>query len=276
MSPQKSQSYIRLGDWYMVKGEYETALKMYEKSSQVDPDNAKSYMRMAACLLTADKIEKVEDLYKKAIELNPYGSYSYCRLARFYTGQKRYGDAQAVLNNHINIAGMSGKVMTELGVCHLFNKDYESAVEAAGSALEFNDQDCRTWGLLMLSYQKLDNKEMMMQCAKTLNRIRGNKYKTLIASKYLKIYDAVIEKGARFVCAAYPLSSSEPFKEIFSNDNSVSFVDNDSVFYENIRDDNYGKYFIDMFAGNFGQCTPEGNRLLSENIAQELLKICRQ
>jgi hypothetical protein len=37
-------------------------------------------------------------------------------------------------------------------------------------------------------------------------------------------------------------------------------------------EESYQGYFRDMFGGDFGHCTPKGNRLLAKNIAQEILK----
>lgn len=46
-----------------------------------------------------------------------------------------------------------------------------------------------------------------------------------------------------------------------------------------IKQESFSEYFTDFFAGDFGHCTDNGNRLLAENIAEVILKeefgICR-
>ena len=44
------------------------------------------------------------------------------------------------------------------------------------------------------------------------------------------------------------------------------------IFKDALRKASYREYFNDMFAGDFGHCTPKGNRLLAENIAKVILK----
>jgi hypothetical protein len=64
----------------------------------------------------------------------------------------------------------------------------------------------------------------------------------------------------------------EPLKKIFEQDESIIFVDNESVFKEALQKASYNEYFVDMFAGDFGHCTKKGNRLLAENIANTILR----
>ena len=49
------------------------------------------------------------------------------------------------------------------------------------------------------------------------------------------------------------------------------FVDNEKVFKEAIRKSSYREYFSDLFAGDFGHCTPKGYGLLAKNIASVVL-----
>jgi len=48
-------------------------------------------------------------------------------------------------------------------------------------------------------------------------------------------------------------------------------VDNEKMFNEGVKREGYDEYFNDCFAGDFGHCTPKGNRLLAENIAGVIL-----
>ena len=61
---------------------------------------------------------------------------------------------------------------------------------------------------------------------------------------------------------------------MFENKEGIIFVDNEMVFRKALKQASYDEYFTDMFAGDFGHCTPKGNRLLAENIANVILKEC--
>jgi hypothetical protein len=52
----------------------------------------------------------------------------------------------------------------------------------------------------------------------------------------------------------------------------ILFVDNERIFQNAVARGSYQQYFVDMFAGDFGHCTPKGNRLLAENAADSILR----
>jgi hypothetical protein len=64
----------------------------------------------------------------------------------------------------------------------------------------------------------------------------------------------------------------EPLKRIFEQDKGVIFVDNESVFKEALKKASYKEYFKDMFGGDFGHCTDQGNQLLAWNVTNTTLK----
>jgi len=59
-----------------------------------------------------------------------------------------------------------------------------------------------------------------------------------------------------------------PMKSILRRHADIIFVDNESVFKSMVQKNGYETYFKDNFAGDFGHCTSEGNRLLAEQIAK--------
>ena len=68
------------------------------------------------------------------------------------------------------------------------------------------------------------------------------------------------------------MRSVEPLKKMFDSPAGIVFVDNERIFKKAIQEKGYEVYFWDNFAGDFGHCTPKGNRLLAENIARTILK----
>jgi hypothetical protein len=68
----------------------------------------------------------------------------------------------------------------------------------------------------------------------------------------------------------YPVRSVEPLKKMVGED--AAFVDNEKVFKDALKKANYDEYFSDLFGGDFGHCTPKGNRLLAQQVASVILK----
>ena len=61
-------------------------------------------------------------------------------------------------------------------------------------------------------------------------------------------------------------------KNIFEGNEDIIFVSNEENFKETLKTAEYEEYFIDRFAGNFGHCTPKGNRLIAENLTNVILE----
>jgi hypothetical protein len=97
-------------------------------------------------------------------------------------------------------------------------------------------------------------------------------YSSLTIDNYRKLKAILDKRGIRLVCAQYPMRSVEPLKRIFEGERGVIFVDNDHLFKEAVTQGGYREYFLDMFAGDFGHCTLQGNKLLAGNIANAILK----
>ena len=70
----------------------------------------------------------------------------------------------------------------------------------------------------------------------------------------------------------YPVRSVEPLKKIFTDKESLVFVDNEKIFKEAMARENYDTYFVDKFRDDFGHCTVKGDRLLDENAANVILR----
>jgi hypothetical protein len=86
------------------------------------------------------------------------------------------------------------------------------------------------------------------------------------------IKEILDKKKVRLVCVQYPMLNIKQLKAVFEDREGIIFVDNEKVFKDAVRREGYEEYFIDTFGGNFGHCTPKGNRLLAENIAFAILK----
>ena len=95
----------------------------------------------------------------------------------------------------------------------------------------------------------------------------------LIHLKYyfLKIKEITDKFGIEIIFMQYPLRSVVPLKNIFENI-KVGIVDNEQNFKSAITVNSFSYYFVDIFAGDFGHCSREGNKLIAENLKNTILK----
>jgi lysophospholipase L1-like esterase len=94
----------------------------------------------------------------------------------------------------------------------------------------------------------------------------------LLRNNYRKMKSALDSRKIRLCCVQYPVRSIAVLVSMFDRPGEIIFVDNEWNFKDAIGKGKYDDYFMDSFAGDFGHCTPKGNRLIAENMAGVILK----
>ncbi|NLO91187.1 MAG: tetratricopeptide repeat protein [Elusimicrobia bacterium] len=93
----------------------------------------------------------------------------------------------------------------------------------------------------------------------------------LTEANYLAIWKIVSERKIPLVAMSYPGRSAEPLKRLFAGKSGVYFASNED-FARRAARNGYNRYFVDLYAGDFGHCTPEGNAVIASNAAAAILK----
>ncbi|MCA9402553.1 MAG: tetratricopeptide repeat protein [Candidatus Omnitrophica bacterium] len=88
---------------------------------------------------------------------------------------------------------------------------------------------------------------------------------------FRQLADLLRERNIRLAVMQYPMRAVEPLHRILDDAEDIIFISNEEVFQEAVRDKGYAANFTDLFAGDFGHCTPDGNRLLAGNAADHIL-----
>ncbi|MEK6727174.1 MAG: tetratricopeptide repeat protein, partial [Candidatus Omnitrophota bacterium] len=137
-------------------------------------------------------------------------------------------------------------------------------------ALELNPKNDRAYGAISALYEEIGKAELAKEFANKANRLRLEYSVTV--NNYRKLKEILDKRGIKLVCVQYPMRSIDPLKKIFEKDEGVIFVDNETIFKEMVKKSGPKEVFLDMFGGDFGHCTPKGNRLLAQNIADAILR----
>ncbi|MDD5627632.1 MAG: tetratricopeptide repeat protein [Elusimicrobia bacterium] len=184
------------------------------------------------------RLKDAEAAFRKALQLMPRDTKARFALADFYRGLGRFPEAQ---------------------------KYYQEALELDPG----NDWACAALALL---YAKLGDPAQARLHERKTAELRS-RAKPMTARNYRRLQSLLDAKGVRLVCAQYPMMSVEPLRRIFSDSaDPPLFVDNEAVFREAVQRKSYAAYFRDLFGGDFGRCTPQGNQLLADSIAQAILR----
>jgi tetratricopeptide (TPR) repeat protein len=159
-----------------------------------------------------------------------------------------------------------------LGRCYKEEGKLDAARALFERVIELNPRDSSAYGLLGHCYRELGQRKKSEECFRTASALRSEYYNPVTRRNYERLREIVSRRGITLVCAQYPLRNVEPLKQMFADTRGIIFVDNEAVFRDALKNGRYEDYFTDTFAGDFGHCTPRGNRLLAENLATAVLR----
>lgn len=294
--------YVEAGRLYIKKDDYAGAEDMFEKALELDPADPGLYMELEICYNKQGKFSDAERMFTKAIEIDP-GNYSiYIGLGVFYRDQGNLEEAKNILNRAIGLEPDCPDAYIELAWCYKDNTadellkkaieldtlNYDTYISSGmlykyhnnyikaesmfkkAVALDPDNEQGHIW--LAVLYSQTGKDDLAARYYKAAHQLRDEYYNSMTYRNYQELKSIVDRRGIKLVCVQYPMRSIEPLKRIFEYQDGIIFVDNEKIFKDAVGRDGYGVYFGDSFAGDFGHCTPEGNRLLAENIAFVLLK----
>lgn len=251
------------------RGEAEAELK---KSLLANPDNELAHFALGRLYSELWRPEPAKEHLKKAVRLNPANYRAYVGLGKVCIGGGDLEQAEAYFKKAAAIAPGNDWVHTVLGQLYASQNKTQLAKEQFTKALQASPGNDKAYaGLEFLSPGPL--KPEAAPAYPEAASINAAGYKDLTARNYRALKAALDKRKIRLVCVQYPMRGLAPLKNIFSGQaDGVVFVDNEKVFGEAVQRDGAAAYFWDMFGGNFGHCTPKGNKLLGENIAGVILR----
>jgi tetratricopeptide (TPR) repeat protein len=273
-NPKFVRFYCDLGIYYRDRNRYRQAETMFQTALEIEPANNIIYDNFGDCYEKEGKHEEAELMYKKAKEL----SSGHINTAFELRGKEfreigRYADIERLYKKILEIDPKDSVAYYQLGKCYEKQAKYIEAEEMYKKSIQCNPADYKGYGTLALFYQKLGQNENAEEYFSKAKEIKfRNFYNQKIISNYLRAKEIILGENLKLIWVQYPMWEIEPLKAILGKNDNVTFVDNEKIFKDGVGKIGYGAYFIDRFAGDFGHCTKEGNRLLSENITNYILK----
>ena len=269
--------YLERGRDYQAQGRYSEAQEMYKKSMALNNSNPVPYVDLAWCYDEQGRILAAEETFKKAIAIKPKDYSAYIELGQFYQEHKHYPEAEAILKTALAVSVGNDAVYLNLGWCYGAQGKYLQAEEAYRKAITIRPN--AKIGYTELAQCYYANKELYPQTQEMrikteayfneVGRITGH-YNEGARHNYNQLRDMLSRKGIKLVCMQYAMRGLKPLRDMFDASEGILFVDNEEIFKEAVKNGRYEDYFIDRFAGDFGHCTPEGNRIMANNVSDVL------
>ncbi len=195
------------------------------------------YKKLAKCLYEQGKTDELISILAHV----PYNAWASCSVLDLCNDRKRAPMIVSVINNNIKEAPDNPELYDLMSDC----------LKRAGEN-----------GKAVAYMKKADE-------------LRKGHINSITQKNYLKLNDMLRKRHIKPIYMQYPLRSIDTLKAMLrsvDNFNQIIFIDNKGIFEKALSTGTYDEYFTDRFAGDFGHCTPKGNRLIAEHVAEVILK----
>jgi len=270
LNPENDSCLVELGWLYGQKQNLDEAKEYLNKAIALNPKNIRAYNELSRIYTKENKLTQAKEAMEKTIALNPESSGAYVSAGWYYQNAKDFPRAEESFKQAKHFGLHNEWAYTELAWLYQDQARLDKAEEVLLEGIRNMPESIRLYSALSLICDLMGKPEPAQRYAQEAEDLRQRH--TVTAQNYRKIKFVLERKGITLVCVQYPLRSLEPLKRIFDDQTGMIFVDNERVFKAALKNASYRSYFVDMFAGDFGHCTQEGNRLLAENIANTIIK----
>lgn len=275
LNPRNDFAYFGLGWTYRMEGKFLRAEELIAKAIELNPRNDWAYIILGDInwSFRGRPHEISEGLFRRAIELNPEkDAWAYNRLGYVLLQRGRFSEAEEIYRKAIKIRPQEERAYIELGMAYQSQGRFMEAEKLYKKAIELSPGNDTAYRALSILSREMNEKVLVEGYDKKAAKLEINEYSPVAAANYRKLKRILDQRGIKLICVQYPMRSIEFLKKVFIGQDNIIFVDNEKIFKEAVDMGSYWDYFVDMFAGDFGHCTLKGNKLLSANIADVILK----
>jgi len=269
--PENDRACFELAQLYMDDERYEKAREMCERAIEINPRNDWAYLGLARYYsIIGGRYEKAREMCERAIEINPRNDWAYLVLGICSKKKIPHEETAKLFRKTLEINSSNYRAYIELGLLHKATGEYYKCEEVFKKAIKIRPWDEFAYAALIQCYEDQGKHKLAKEYSGLLDILGYEYYNPVTHYNYRKLKDIVTHHGIKLVCVQYPVRSLESLKKLLEPYENIIFVDNEKIFKNAIKKSSYDEYFIDIFGGNFGHCTPKGDRLLAENIANAI------
>ncbi len=270
-----SVQLVRLARYYDTLGDYEQAEKLHLQALAVDPDYADGYAQLGRFYDWRGRNRDAEKMCRRAVEIDPEHELAWAELGDIFKSRGQKDQAIKMYQKALEIDPLNNIAFRILSVWYLEEGNYEKLEALCRGILEIDPRNDVALGITAVCRQARGEEDSAKEYFARANELRAGTFNPKVAENHRKAQKMAREKGIPLVCVQYPMRKVDNLKRMFPDPGGIIFVDNEAVFKTALESVSYADLFTDCFAGDFGHCTPRGNRLLAENIAGTILPVIR-
>ncbi|MBW2046296.1 MAG: tetratricopeptide repeat protein [Deltaproteobacteria bacterium] len=271
LDPHNEYAYGELSDIYRYQLRYADMEALLVKRLKQNPDDYRACRGLAWFYNEMGDFARSRELYEKVITMEPLDSDNYFDLGKLYLDHKKYAQAQELFETAVELRPTNKWALLALAEVLRKLGQYDYAMLCFEKVLELEpDNDMASGGVALACAEKYGGASKL--CRSKVQKIKPSYYTMGTIENYQKIKTILNQRNIPLVSVQYPMRDIRPLRQIFTDSVGIVFVDNSSLFKQAVYSASYEDYFIDSFGGDFGHCTPKGNRLLAENVASAIIE----
>ena len=155
--------YINKANRYRKLGEFDKAIKYYDKSIELNSDNYKVYIFKGSICLKMEKNEEAVKTFSEAIKRFPGMAYAYGGRAQSYMGLEKYEKALEDYNSALKIVAERENDLIRLGGASLTDDNVDPYAIYADRAVAYYYLDSIKPAWIDLNYC-ISNSKYLAQC----------------------------------------------------------------------------------------------------------------
>ncbi len=283
-----TNAYLQLGFIYSDLNKPEDAIKMLLKMVEIyGKFNKEVFIKLAELYREINKTNKTYIVLKKVVSADTDVKREILWLGEIYEELNKTEEALSLFNSVIERSPDNHAAYIELAWYYLNNNRTEEAEDIFNKLREMNLQ------YPLFTYEEIKNRYRKRgqfdKAEEMFNRgleILTNDEK-ITQNNYVQLYNQLHKRGIKLIVMQYPTLNIDELKNMFKGDEDIVFVSNEYNFNKALENSPYYEYFIDSFKNKyaygtkvrqpsatvFGHATIKGNKLIAENVANEVLKL---
>jgi len=136
--PHSHMPHDSLASVLRTKGDLPAAIVEYEKLLSIKPTSGSACYWLGWCHNKLGRTDVAESLFRKAIRLEPDNVPAYLDLAELYYKSKRFGDAEKVCREGLEVAPGTARLHGNLGLLRIKKGDRQAGTAEVRKALELD------------------------------------------------------------------------------------------------------------------------------------------
>jgi tetratricopeptide (TPR) repeat protein len=267
--------YIHSGNTYCEQQQYALAEDLLKKAVQMEPKNGRANCSLMDCYKLQEKYEQVFALakeYSKYVDPDHYDIGVCTSLGDVYFSLRQYPQAEQMYIKALDLNPKYEPAYTGLGLCYAVEGKQRESYALAQKIAQEGVKNDRLLGFVAIVYNQNGEQKKGQEYERKAEKFRATYYNPVTRHNYRFVADLLRQRGIRLICMQYPLRRLEPLIKMFASVEGITFLENREVFQAALEPGKYSEYFTDNFAGDFGHCTREGNRIIAQNVANLILR----